>query len=367
MYATTELATPNTLVGLATAEPELAISILLPMATTGKETAANSTSLKNALREVSERLTAAEVDDDAQQSLLAPATALLDDHEFWQNQGASLGVFLAIGHEPRILRLPLAVEAQHSVGRRFRIAPLASLLDADDAFLIATATHDGAQLFSATRAGLGELIDAGLPDGSADDGVENDYENPVQASPPLRPNTGHAAISNAQVYGDAPPEWRETRQNDHAQAIVQAIGAATSDRRERRVLVAGAEMLGLLRPSGLFAADVEHNPDALSPDELHARALDAIAPGLDAQRARAVDEISAALGRGDGTASSDPAELLTASLEGRVGTLVLTPSALAGQDDTLDELFGAALTTAARIVVTADDVAPAAISGQLRY
>lgn len=366
MYATTETATPQTLIDLATAEPELAVSILVPMATTGKETAANSTVLKNALRDAGEQLSEAGADDDERAALLTPVAALLDDHELWQNQGAGLGVFVARGHSPRLIRLPMEVDAQVSVGRRFRIAPALSLLDADDAFLIVTATHDSARLYSASRAGLGEQLDAGLPYSAQDDAVENDYENPVQASPPLRPNTGTATISNAQVYGDAPPEWRETRQHDHAQAIVQALSAATNDRHERIVLVAGADMLGLLRPSGLFSADVEHNPDALSAEELHAHAVAAIEAQLNEQRADAVDSVAASLGRHDGSATSDPAELLTAALEGRVGTLVVTAEATTRQDEDLDELLSAALATAARIVVTDED-APAPLSGLLRY
>ena len=367
MYATTENASPDTLVSLATAEPELAVSILVPMATTGKETAANSTVLKNALRDAGEKLADAGVSDSDQAALLSPATALLDDHEFWQNQGASLGIYLTAGHEPRLVRFGVSVDPQVSVGRRFRIAPVLGLLDADDAFLVATATHDGAQLFTATRADLGDALAVGLPSSAGNEGVENDYENPVQASPPLRPNTGHAAISNAQVYGDAPPEWRETRQHDHAQAVVQALTAATSDRHERIVLVAGAEMIGLLRPSGLFAADVDHNPESLTPEDLHAHALKAIESELDAHRADALSTVVAALGRTDGSATSDAAELLTAALEGRLGTLIVSASAAASHDGDLDEVVSAALGTAARIVLAEDDAAPAPLSGLLRY
>jgi hypothetical protein len=367
MYATIDTVSPAVVKELATAEPAIAVSMLVPMATTGKETAANPTALKNALREAAAALRDHDTSEDAVEQLLAPAYDLLDDHEFWQNQTPGLGVYLADGQEPRLLQLPMSIGPTITVGRRFYTGPLLDLLNADDSFLVLTATNDRARLYTATRAGMVPMTGTGLPDERADDDVENDYENPVQASPPMRPNTGHAAISNAQVYGDAPPEWRETRKHDHAHAVLSATDAATRDRTEPIVLLASAELIGMLRPSDKFRADVELNPEALSEGELHEAALAAVVDDLDAAQKRAIDDVAASLGRADGGATADRAELVSAAREGRVGTLVITRQASHSIADDLAEIIGAALSTGARLVIAEDDQAPAELCGLLRY
>jgi hypothetical protein len=183
----------------------------------------------------------------------------------------------------------------------------------------------------------------------------------------MRPNTGSATISNAQVYGDAPPEWRDTRREDHAVQIARVLDSLTAERRDPVVLVASADMLGRLRPTGLFAADVETNPEALSHDELQKRTLEAVTEILDADDTARVEELATLRGRGDSRVVDDVSDVHRAAIEARVDTLFAADSRLESADEEFAEIVAHVLELGGRIQITTDEVTPSGLAAVLRY
>ena len=127
-----------------------------------------------------------------------------------------------------------------------------------------------------------------LPHSLADELGEPDYENPVQASPIARPHTGSISISNAQVYGDSPAEWRKGRLIEFARRITTAVGHRLAVDPVPVVLVADAEIGGhfqkLSNLGTLLAGVIEANPEAMDTRQLHAAAYAVMQQRLDAGR-----------------------------------------------------------------------------------
>lgn len=335
-------------IDLITATPAPGVTILLPMHAAGADTRQNPIRFSNCLGEAEQQLAQSGASTETAQALLQPARALVDDYDFWQHQSAGLAVFLS-EEGMRAHRLPLRLEEHVAVGPRFHAAPLLPLVSEDESALVLTVTASQAHLYRATRDALHELDDVDLPSGIDDDAVENDYEANAQASPPARPNTGSANISHAQVYGEGPPEWRESRLDDFVQKVERALEHATADEKPRVVLVAGADIIGRLRPSGLLTADVDVNPESLDDAELHERAWHALHPAVDAARSELLDRYRSLVGSGDDRAASRPGAVRKAAAEGRVDALLVPRARLAQPDDELAELIADTVATSGSI------------------
>lgn len=315
--------TRTDLTRLMTTESAAAVSIFMPTHPKGKEVRQDPIRLKNLLADARSKLLAAGITEEDADAALERATALLEIRDFWQHQGTGLALFIN-AEQTHDFRVPLSLEERVVVGRKFHLRPLLPLLDADGNFSVLTITAEKATLFNASRYELVEETDAGLPERPA---VENDYENPVQASPPARPNVGAANISNAQVYGDSPPDFRKARLLEFVAEVAKAVESRLSANPRPLVLVADAEIGGHFRQAGdlghLLAGVVEFNPHSLYPSALHDLAYPAVKERLDRGRVEALATAAELLGRGDNTAASRLADIVRASRQGRTGTLLL--------------------------------------------
>lgn len=315
--------TQTDLTRLMTIDSAPAVSIFMQTHPKGKEVRQDPIRLKNLLTEARTKLIAADVSEADADSILEPATALLEDRGFWQHQGTGLALFID-ADQTREFRVPLSFDELVVVGEKFHIRPLLPLLAADGRFSVLTVTADEAALFSASRYEIAEDTTAGLPERTS---VENDYENPVQASPPARPNVGTANIPNAQVYGDSPPDFRKARLQEFVADVARVIENRLSADPQPLVLVADAEISGHFQQASdlgeLLAGVVETNPSSLDTSALHSLAYEQVKERLESGQTEAVTNAAELLGRGDDAATSHIADIVRASHQGRVGTLLI--------------------------------------------
>ena len=87
-------------------EQQNCVSIYLPTHQTGVETQQDPIRLKNQLREAEILLSARGVSTRDVQTMLEPASKLLQDNDFWQHQSDGLAIFLS-SNRVRLFRLPL--------------------------------------------------------------------------------------------------------------------------------------------------------------------------------------------------------------------------------------------------------------------
>lgn len=308
---------------LMTKKPATAVSIFMQTHPTGKEVRQDPIRLKNLLAEARSKLTSNGMSEADVDSLLEPATAFLEDRDFWQHQSGGLALFID-ENQTSEYRVPLTLEESVVVGERFHLRPLLPVLAADGHFSVLTVTADKATLYSASRYELVEDATANLPNRES---VENDYENPVQASPPARPNVGTANIPNAQVYGDSPPDFRKARLQEFVADVAKTVENILSASPQPLVLVADAEIGGHFQQASnlgpLLAGVVEVNANALDTSELHGLAYPKVQDRLDSGRVEALNNAAELLGRGDSTATSHSEEIVRASHQGRISSLLL--------------------------------------------
>ncbi|MGH3218500.1 MAG: hypothetical protein ACRDPY_07180 [Streptosporangiaceae bacterium] len=324
--------TRSDLSSLMAADPALAVSIFLPTHVRGAETQQDPVRLKNLVTRARGQLLAAGMPAAEAGAFLSPATALIEDYEFWQHQDQGLAVFVE-GTGERHYRVPVTLDEQVVVGPGFRVRALLPVLAADGAFLVLTMTAGRVRLYHGSRFALAEDESAGLTRSLDEVSSEPGYENPVQAAPVARPHTGSINIGNAQVYGDSPAEWRKAQLVKLARRVATEVEALQAAQPLPVVLTADAELAGHFRKASTLgsqlAGTVEVNPEALDDAQLHEAAYALIRPQFDAARQEATKRFAALLGQGDPRAATGAGDVVRAAWRGQVDTLLLNKDATA--------------------------------------
>ncbi len=363
---------------LLDAAPTLGVSIFMPTHLRGAETRQDPIRMKTLLAEARGKLGEAGLSPGEADEMLAPATDLIGDHDFWQHQEQGLALFLG-GGAPRHYHLPMAMPERVVVGPGFHIRPLLAALAPDDGFLLLTITADHVRLYEADRHGLRENTEAGLPGSLAEiTGEDEDYENPQQASPANRPQVAPSGITNAQVQGDSPEEWRKGRLVEFIRRIAAALDTHVAADERPVVIAANAQAQGhfrlLTKLGPQLAGIVEGNPEALERDALHAAALGVLQPHFEARRRRVTDLLRARLGSHDSRVALEIPAILDASQTGRIDTLLLAsdsapPAAGRQNDDPLDASAAGTLRHGGAVEVLPNEEMPAgaAAAAILRY
>ncbi|MBA3326455.1 MAG: hypothetical protein H0T41_14710 [Rhodobacteraceae bacterium] len=224
-------------------------------------------------------------------------------------------------------KVPLSLADEVVVGSGFHVKPLLPMLAADGAFHVLTITADRVRLFDASRFSLSETDSSDLPESLSEVKNEPDYENPAQAAPVARPNTASIDISNAQVYGDSPEDWRKERLVEYVRRIASALADRLATDAVPVVLVADAETGGHFQKfsslGSLLVGVVETNPEALDKTALHEAAYAIMQPRLDKDRQGAIERFAALHGGGDARAANSLEDVVRAAYQGRIDTLLL--------------------------------------------
>ena len=322
--------TRSDLTMLMDATPSPGVSFYLPTHTRGIETRQDPIRLKNLIAEARQNLESSGLSRAEIDPILDPAVALVEDYGFWQHQDLGLALFLGAG-QAHSYRTPIAFDAKVAIGPAFHFTPLLPLLAADGAFLVLTITAQNVRLFQASRFSMVEEDSAGLPAGVDEVSGESDYENPLQASPMGRPNTGSFNIGKSQVFGDSPEEWRKANTVEFVRLVAASMEKHLATNRLPVVLIADAEIQGHFQKLGdlgsLLAGVVETNPEAMEVGSLHAAAYNLVRPLLDADRRQAVEKLAALLGSGDSRATVNAGEIVKAAHHGRIESLMLAEGA----------------------------------------
>lgn len=340
------------------------VSVFVPTSAFGPETQRAAVHLGNLLKDAESMLADHGLSTTEAEALLAPLSDKVADRDFWQHQSEGLALF-ASGSGSIELSVSHTVTPQAIVGDVFDVLPLLPGLATEGEYLLVCASQGAVSVYRAGATSMQPVEVADLP-ASLDDVIgDADYENPVLASPPSRPNTGTHNMSNAQVYGDAPPEWQAKVRRTFAERIAGAIRAAGDLSPLPLVLIADEKLAGDLSDSlGAAATDTAH-PDSLTDKERHERSWAMAQPLLDQGRAKTLELMAQRLGQGEAVAT-DPAEVAVVASEGRVETLFVSRDT---PDHTVSTALWATLAHGGNIVWAGDADAPpeTGVAALLRY
>ena len=291
--------------------------------------------LGNQLSEARERLVSSGCRGTDADRLLAPARALVADDRFWANNTAGLAIFLADGLPPRIWRLPASVEELTVVGSRFHVSPLLRMVEGETDFHVLAISSSRARLFRADRLTMRDIADTGLPQGVEDSVRANtDYEQNASANPMSGTRSGRGGTSGTpgsvpadQAMGPSPEDQRRAEFMQYLDKLASAFDRRWGTLRAPVVVAALAEVAGNFmarcRARNILPTAVQANPEALSTEEIHRRALAVAAPRLAEGTDAAIDHFNALYNDRSPRASLDPTDLVRAARWGRLDTLIL--------------------------------------------
>lgn len=312
-----DLLTEATLAELAHHRGPAHMSLFMPTHRAGRETRQDPIRFRNllgragALLAAQEELPARETDE-----LLTPVSELLDDNEFWQHQADGLAVYAAPGLL-RTVRVPLVLDEEVVVGRRFRLRPVLPLLADDGTFSVLALSQNDVRLYEATRFTMAELAPGPMPPSMAEALAHEDPEAQLQVRA-----GGQAGMFHGHGEGD---EIDKQALERFFRAVDRGLRARVGWRRHPVVLAAVGYYLPMYRSvsdhPALVGEAVEGNPQGRSPQELHADAWEIVAHVFESARREAAERLEA--GAGTGATTTDAVEVVGAALAGRVDSLFL--------------------------------------------
>ena len=316
---------------LMTADVPVAVSIYLPTHVKGREIRQDSIRLKNLADEAEAKLIEHGLRRPEAEEVLAPARALVGKEEFWRYQDLGLALFLAPGFSA-IHQVPAVVPEMVMVGHRFHVRPLLPVLAFDGQFFLLTVTARQARLFHGTKHRLAEIDLPQMPQSIAEVQEESDYQNMRHSPPVARPHSGQpGGVPTTHNFGETPEEMRKTQLIEHLNRIDAALKEFFGGEQSPLVLAAEPEIDGHFRSvselRNLLPDGIQANPEALSTEELHARAYAIVRPGFEEGLRSALAHFKSLSGNANPKASTRPDEILKGANDSRVDALFLSDDA----------------------------------------
>jgi hypothetical protein len=314
--------TIQTLTTLANIDTSPVVSLFLPTAPSTSKTLESPTHLNNLLRDARAELAKRGMSSGDIDELLSPVIDHTNRPDYWQHQDHGLALFVSRAGVFEV-KVSGTVGPGVFVGDYAEVTPLLPHLNNLTRYALLCASEGEVSAYIGDAAGLTPHQVPYLPNSLDDIASDDNYENPVSASPPARPNTGSHNMSNAQVFGDAPPEWREKVRNTFAADIASAISRDSELSGLPLVVIADEKLAGLLgKWLTVEAVDTSH-PTSMSTQQRHERSLALLPSTPDNSAVDAIDEAARRLNTGEAVAS-DSAEIAVLAGQGRVETLVVT-------------------------------------------
>lgn len=306
-----------------------AVSVFVPVYRKEAGSKQESIQLKNLLAEAEERLVARGMRGTEARDLLKPAQELVDDPSAWTGQGLAVFVSPGVFHA---FPLSIALEPQAIVNDRFHVKPLLPLLADRPFYVLAVSQHD-ARLLHCTRTSFERVP---LPSD-----VETNIERAVILTgehSKTGKEGGAEGGSPSHVQGAAATPHSEAPDPQHRQAENLRFFLRQIDDGVRRAVPENDALMVLagdinitspyreatkLKARDIAAETIKGNPDRTAEADLHARALEIVAPlwheALNAEQ----ETFGNALAQGK--ASHNVREIVLAAMDGRVNTLFVAP------------------------------------------
>lgn len=278
---------------------------------------------KNHIREAEEQLHSLHTPAVQVRELLEPLRKLTDDHFFWQYQSSGLAVYRANG-DFRTFRLPVSFEDLVVVTDRFQVKPLLRVATGEKQFYVLALSQKHVRLLRCDRFTQSEVD---LPEeaqqamAAQEDMTEPQLQAHSAGSGPQSVRLMHGNPAGAET--DKLRMLKRFRRLDHSLREVLAGGTAP-------IVMASVDyLLPIYREANsyprLLPEGISGNPEQLRDDELREAGWAVLEPQVRARReevAREFHDLKPA-----GRATSDLAQVVRASADGRVNSLLVADGA----------------------------------------
>jgi hypothetical protein len=299
----------------------MAVSLYMPAERRGPETRQNPIRFKNLLRRA-ESLWAEAAGEPAPGAVFDSARKLLDQRDFWQEQGDGLAVFLSASGMERY-RLPVAFEELVVLTDRFHIKPLLRFVAEDRRFYVLALSGNRTRLFRCTRQTVREIrpeeMPASLRETLAFDSPQKQLQFHTGAP---RAGDRRAAVHHGQGGGR---DERDDALVRFCRDIRNGLHEILAEENAPLVLAGAEPLVSVFREAsdypGLLETGVGGNPDERSPEDLRDAAWSLLVPEIERERERAIERFRNESG-GDRT-TGDLRRVLPAAFHGRIDLLLV--------------------------------------------
>ena len=295
--------------------PAPGVSIYLPTHRAGRDTQQNRIRLKNLLGKAESELRARDVDGAAADALLAPASQLVDDTQFWAQQSDGLALFMATGFTRRY-RLPLRFPERAVVAPRFYIKPLLPMLTEEGHFYVLALSLKQVRLLLGTRDSVEQVELQGAPASLAA------VARPEAGERSLQHHSSSVGGGSGAVFhgGGSAEDDHDEDLKRYFREVDRSVVARLREDPAQQVLAALESHNPLNRENSdyklLLGQALAGNPDDLSAQDLHARAWSLVRPHFARHMLAAQDRFNRQLGTGK--ASGQLEVVLPAAYQGRI-------------------------------------------------
>lgn len=281
--------------------------------------------LKNLLDEAEEKLIAWGLRTPAVRSLLEPIRDLTIMEAFWKDSGDGLALFRT-ADAFHLYRLPLSLHEEVKVSDRYHLKHLMPLLAGDGHFYILALSQNEVRLLYGTRDRVDQVELEDVPPSLAEALKYPEAERSLQFhTSTMTPGWGAQRPAMFHGHGATGGEHTKDDIRRYFQKVNAGLQEILADERAPVVLAA----VEYLIPIYLDASDypyvldqgVTGSPEELSPQELHDRAWEIVAPHFQQERREADARFRQLYGGGSALASADVAQVVRAAYAGRVDTL----------------------------------------------
>lgn len=310
---------------LVAVEMSPCVSMFLPTHSAGAGGGEDPIRLKNLIAEASDELRQRNLRSPEVAELLGPATALVEDPQFWVHSEAGLALFVNAEGLSRF-RLAGPVATGVLVAERFWIAPLLPFVSAKRSFYVLALSENQVRLLRSNRhdAAMVDAVEVELgpiPSSLAEALRFDDRESQLHSHGADRVGSGE--VSAAFHGHGVAHDFDEVDQARFLGAVDNGLADLIGTGPDPLVLAGVEEIVAKFRnlTDHRHVADgfVAGNPERLSAGELAQRSLPLVEDQLDAAKITALREVAS---------SSSPtidvlAEVLGAARDGRVHKLVV--------------------------------------------
>lgn len=307
------------------------LSLYMPTVRAGAEIQQNPIRFKNLLKAANEQLTGTGMRSPEADDFLEPARSqLLMDEIFWQKQSDGLVVF--IGPDLlRAYRLPLTFDEMVVAGDQFYVKPLFEIFQNDGRYYLLALSQDQIRLLEGTKHGIQEVELENVPESLA---AALRWDDPEQ-------QTQHHSVSNSSATGGRPQAafhghgvGRDDEKTDilhYFHRVDEGLQQYLAGDKAPLVLAGVEYLLPIYREANEYNYLVEDgitgNPEGIRNEELHARALEILAPQFQLGQEQTLELYRQFAGQGDGLAADNVGEILRAAATGRVQSLIVVQGA----------------------------------------
>lgn len=266
---------------LVNTENDLCLSLYLPTYRMGADIKQNPIRFKQRIREAEDKLYNLKLTKSQVESILKPASDLIDETIFWQNQTEGLAVFIADG-EINYYHLPFEVKEQTVLWNKFYTKPLISLFTGDEEYYILALSQNEVRLFKASRQIIEEIKMKDAPKNVEDMKVDDDPRTKLQIRIANQVSSTSLSYNKVTQGQSIENDFDDNQLKRYFRAIDESL-LNISKKDKIPLVLAGVEYLipifkSISKYPNIIEEYIKGNPEILYGDDLHKMSWKIIEP-----------------------------------------------------------------------------------------